>query len=669
MFPNLEIIIKALDQASPILHKIGGVMKQTEQIAGSVGNQMGKAFEATGNILKTGLVTGIIGATTLMGTLGVAGLNAANQFEKGQLKYETLLGSQQKALERISQLQDFAAKTPFELNQITQADVILQGFGIRSEKLLRTIGDAASISETGFSDLSLVLGQLSQSKDLQNIRQLVNRGIVSFNELSDAGIKFAKDGSVVNSVAETYSKVVSIMEKKFGGGMDKLSSTMEGRLSTLKDSFNLKLGEIATNTGFQDFVKNAISEVNRLVETVDIAGLITQVTNFGLQVQTTLQPTFDFLNNNQTMVQAGLVGLASVVGTLVVGALASLAISALTVAGPFIVLGSAVAIAYYAFQTGNPIAVGITTTLGLLAGMILISLIPSLYATAVAGWIAMSPFLPFIALAVLVGLAVFALKTAFDTNFMSIRDVSNSAIEKVRSGFDWMIKTFNFVKDVTLIALKFAWDNNFMGIRTTIETFVNVLGITFGILYSLLNGDTQSAMDGLKLLFDMGVETFLNTFNGFYETMKKGFQGAFEFVKGMASGFINSIGQGLVNTLSYIRNKIQSFIDSLPSEIGAGEIKISIPKPQLPQVPPYVPIAFAGGGIVPGNSFSGDKVLARLNSGEMVLNQNQQINLFSQLKRPSGAGIVVHIAQLIVREEADIYKIAEELGRLINATV
>ena len=37
---------------------------------------------------------------------------------------------------------------------------------------------------------------------------------------------------------------------------------------------------------------------------------------------------------------------------------------------------------------------------------------------------------------------------------------------------------------------------------------------------------------------------------------------------------------------------------------------------------------FAGGGIVPGNSFSGDKVLSRLNSGEMVLNHSQQARLW-----------------------------------------
>lgn len=40
---------------------------------------------------------------------------------------------------------------------------------------------------------------------------------------------------------------------------------------------------------------------------------------------------------------------------------------------------------------------------------------------------------------------------------------------------------------------------------------------------------------------------------------------------------------------------------------------------------------FAKGGIVPGNSFSGDNITAQVNSGEMILNTNQQARLFDLL--------------------------------------
>lgn len=48
------------------------------------------------------------------------------------------------------------------------------------------------------------------------------------------------------------------------------------------------------------------------------------------------------------------------------------------------------------------------------------------------------------------------------------------------------------------------------------------------------------------------------------------------------------------------------------------------------------PPSFASGGIVPGNSFSGDRVAANVNSGEMILNQYQQKNLFDMANGGGG---------------------------------
>ena len=39
----------------------------------------------------------------------------------------------------------------------------------------------------------------------------------------------------------------------------------------------------------------------------------------------------------------------------------------------------------------------------------------------------------------------------------------------------------------------------------------------------------------------------------------------------------------------------------------------------------------ANSGVIPGNQFSGDKVLARVNSGELILNKAQQRNIAAQL--------------------------------------
>ena len=51
-----------------------------------------------------------------------------------------------------------------------------------------------------------------------------------------------------------------------------------------------------------------------------------------------------------------------------------------------------------------------------------------------------------------------------------------------------------------------------------------------------------------------------------------------------------------------------------------------------------IPKAFADGGIVSGNSFHGDTMLARVNSGEMILNKQQQAALYHSLKNGGVGG-------------------------------
>jgi hypothetical protein len=55
--------------------------------------------------------------------------------------------------------------------------------------------------------------------------------------------------------------------------------------------------------------------------------------------------------------------------------------------------------------------------------------------------------------------------------------------------------------------------------------------------------------------------------------------------------------------------------------------------------------AFASGGIVDGSSYYGDKILARVNSGELILNNNQQKALYGQLNNGGGVSQVPYIAE------------------------
>lgn len=75
---------------------------------------------------------------------------------------------------------------------------------------------------------------------------------------------------------------------------------------------------------------------------------------------------------------------------------------------------------------------------------------------------------------------------------------------------------------------------------------------------------------------------------------------------------------------------------------------------------------FATGGVVPGNSFSGDNVLARVNSGEMILNRAQQARLFDIAEgnaEPSGAGGAVINQTINVQNGGDLTAITQAIKR------
>jgi len=90
----------------------------------------------------------------------------------------------------------------------------------------------------------------------------------------------------------------------------------------------------------------------------------------------------------------------------------------------------------------------------------------------------------------------------------------------------------------------------------------------------------------------------------------------------------------------------------------------------LSKIASQQPPSFAQGGIVPGTSFSGDKVAANVNSGEMILNRQQQSNLFDIANGGgSNGGVVQAIAELgdrIAAIQTQIVINGREIARVVR---
>lgn len=99
----------------------------------------------------------------------------------------------------IGQIQTMAAKTPFRMNDLTQAVVTLKIFGFENQKLIpmmKTIGDAAAASPQGMEDgvkrISYALGQMQSTGNImkRELRQLALAGVPVFDTHSPATRRF-----------------------------------------------------------------------------------------------------------------------------------------------------------------------------------------------------------------------------------------------------------------------------------------------------------------------------------------------------------------------------------------------------------------------------------------------------------------------------------------------
>ncbi|MCE8914373.1 hypothetical protein K0F77_11995 [Bacteroides fragilis] len=101
---------------------------------------------------------------------------------------------------------------------------------------------------------------------------------------------------------------------------------------------------------------------------------------------------------------------------------------------------------------------------------------------------------------------------------------------------------------------------------------------------------------------------------------------------------MGSISQMIIQlqSLATAQGVASAFALPFPANLGAIATVIATVTSIFASLP-----KFETGGVIPGISFGGDKVLARVNSGEMILNGSQQANLFKILNSKLYAGLDV----------------------------
>ncbi|MGB9903041.1 MAG: tape measure protein [Desulfotomaculales bacterium] len=220
--------------------------------------------EISGQIsrIKSGLMSLQGLAMMGLGALGVgklweATVGYAGNLEQATMAFTTMLGSAEKAKSFIEELQNFAARTPFEFPQLQDATKRMLAFGFSAEEVLPTltaIGDAASglgLGAEGIDRITLAIGQMrAKSKvSADEMLQLTEAGVPAWEILAKKMgattaevMKLSEKGLI--PADEAIKMLVEGMEERFPGMMQKQSRTYLGLMSTIRDNVKMTLGEL-----------------------------------------------------------------------------------------------------------------------------------------------------------------------------------------------------------------------------------------------------------------------------------------------------------------------------------------------------------------------------------------------------------------------------------------
>jgi hypothetical protein len=256
---------------------IGGDISKLRSELSKAGNTM---TQFSGQLTKIGgLMAGAFSIGAMV-SFGKEVFNTTAEFQKFQAVLTNTLGDSGAAKAALSQITEFASKTPFQVNELTASFVKLanQGF-IPTLNQMKSLGDLAASQGKSFDQLT---------------EAIIDAQTGEFERLKEFGIRASKAGDQVkftfkgvqtqtqftSSAIKDY--ILSLGEAKgVSGGMEAQSNTLGGGLSNLKDAWEqltLAIGNSAEKGGFFSWILNGVSSaVKGLTEIFSEASISTQV--------------------------------------------------------------------------------------------------------------------------------------------------------------------------------------------------------------------------------------------------------------------------------------------------------------------------------------------------------------------------------------------------------
>lgn len=308
-------------------------------------------------------------------------VGGAVDYQKSMEYYTTsftvMTGSADKASETVKKLADIGATTPFDMPQLADATSLLMNFGFSADDAVDSmmmLGDISQGNADKLNTIARAYGKMNsaQKVSLESINMMIDAGFNPLQEISE------KTGESMQSLYDRVSKgkmsvdeITESMKRstseggKYFQSMDAQSQTLDGRLSTLSDTVNSKLGE-ALQPILQQAADEWIPNITNAIDNMDIDSVVSIIDD----ILSSVGDLFGYITDNGDTIISLVAGIGAAMATWKVASMINgvvKAVKAFQAANK----GATVAQALLnAVMNANPIMLVVTLLAGLIATII-----------------------------------------------------------------------------------------------------------------------------------------------------------------------------------------------------------------------------------------------------------------------------------------------------------
>ena len=214
-------------------------------------------------------------AASELGKVVQSGMDYNASMESYLTNFKVMLGSEEAAATKISEIRKMAASTPFALSDLTEGTQTLLQFGIAADDttdVLKQLGDISLGNADKLQTLVRAYGKMSSAHKvtLENVNMMIDAGFNPLNQICDATgesmsdlYKRISDGKVSFSELQAAVEAATSEGGQFYNGMLEASQTFSGRMSTLKDNVAALTGELTS--GLFSALGDLVVKLNEVV--------------------------------------------------------------------------------------------------------------------------------------------------------------------------------------------------------------------------------------------------------------------------------------------------------------------------------------------------------------------------------------------------------------------